>query len=493
MKRLGPGVLALLLAAAVRLVVAAVIPLHPDEAFYWEWSRHLAAGYSEHPPMVALLIRVGTSVFGDTPLGVRFATVICGAIATWAVMATARAVADQRSADIAGLTLTALPVAAGAFVLATPDAPLLAFLSLTIFLTTRALTAPAPRVSFAFWIAGGLAVGLAMASKYTAVLVPVAIVLAVAALPSLRHTLRTPGPWSAVVVATVVLLPVLQWNAAHDWVSFRSQIAHGLGRSGGAVWRRELELLGGQVLLGSPILFGLGGGALLWAVRAGGRIARVLAAVALVVAAFFTFAATRSRVEANWPAPAWIALTILIAIVPAGARWAWWRRAGIALALLFSAVLYIQSLVPIAPLRADRDPTARNHGYADLAVAVVREGGGGQARRWVAANRYQDAAELAFLLPGHPEVFSLNLSRRSNQYLLWPGFPDRARIGDDLLLVLFERPEDAPDPALPSLSPFFDSVERGTLVPMYRGASQVGARRLWLLRGWRGAWPPPPR
>ena len=54
----------------------------------------------------------------------------------------------------------------------------------------------------------------------------------------------------------------------------------------------------------------------------------------------------------------------------------------------------------------------------------------------MAANRYQDAAELAFNLPGQPEVFSLNLGGRDNQYRYWPGFPERARAGDDLLLVL---------------------------------------------------------
>src|SRR6266566_4097031 len=56
----------------VRLYVAAATPLSADEAYYWLWSQHLAAGYYDHPPVVAFIIRAGTAVFGDTSLGVRF-------------------------------------------------------------------------------------------------------------------------------------------------------------------------------------------------------------------------------------------------------------------------------------------------------------------------------------------------------------------------------------------------------------------------------------
>src|SRR5689334_3017812 len=40
----------------VRLGVAAWAPLAPDEAYYWVWSRSLAPGFLDAPPMVALWI-----------------------------------------------------------------------------------------------------------------------------------------------------------------------------------------------------------------------------------------------------------------------------------------------------------------------------------------------------------------------------------------------------------------------------------------------------
>ena len=41
-------------AALVRLAFASLIPAFPDETYYWDWSRHLAAGYFDHPPAIAL-------------------------------------------------------------------------------------------------------------------------------------------------------------------------------------------------------------------------------------------------------------------------------------------------------------------------------------------------------------------------------------------------------------------------------------------------------
>jgi 4-amino-4-deoxy-L-arabinose transferase-like glycosyltransferase len=491
-KGISRGTAVLLLAAAIRLVVAALVPLHPDEAFYWEWSRRLAAGYSEHPPMVALFIRAGTSLLGDTPLGVRLFMVLAGAAATWAVMRAAAHVGERAAGNVASVVFTALPVMAGAFLLATPDAPLLAFLALTLLYTTHALTSPSARAALAPWLLAGLCAGLAMASKYTGVLVPLAVLLAVILTPSLRHVLRTPGPYLAVLVASLVMLPVLRWNAAHDWVSFTSQIAHGLGQGQGSWWRRELDLLGGQVLLASPILFGLGMLVLRRGALGGGRVARLMTSTALVVGAFFVYAATRNRVEANWPAPAWIAVAVLLAIVPLSPRELKWRTWGVAVGIVFGAATYLQSLMPFVPLPAPRDPTARAYGWKDLAggvsAAIVRTPG----HWWIAANRYQDAAELAFNLPTHPPVFSVNLERRSNQYLLWPQFSELAQPGDDMLLVLFDRPPERENPVIAALTPMFTSVERGELVVLRRGTAEVGSRRLWRLRGWRGAWPPPP-
>src|SRR3954447_26081310 len=81
--------LIILVLVALRLVAAAWTPLTFDEAYYWMWSKHLAGGYYDHPPMVAVAIRLGTMIAGDTELGVRLVSVLLGLPMSWAMYRTA--------------------------------------------------------------------------------------------------------------------------------------------------------------------------------------------------------------------------------------------------------------------------------------------------------------------------------------------------------------------------------------------------------------------
>src|SRR5512144_3013452 len=69
----------------LRLVAAAFTPLTFDEAYYWTWSKHLAGGYYDHPPMVAFVIRAGTMIAGDTELGVRLVSILLALPMSYAV------------------------------------------------------------------------------------------------------------------------------------------------------------------------------------------------------------------------------------------------------------------------------------------------------------------------------------------------------------------------------------------------------------------------
>ena len=73
----------------LRLAAAAWTPLTFDEAYYWMWSRHLAGGYYDHPPAVALVIRLGTMIAGDTEFGVRVVSILLALPMSWAVYRSA--------------------------------------------------------------------------------------------------------------------------------------------------------------------------------------------------------------------------------------------------------------------------------------------------------------------------------------------------------------------------------------------------------------------
>lgn len=484
------AVIVTVLATLIRLLFAARLPLFPDETYYWEWSRRLSSGYFDHPPMIALLIRAGT-LFGEpSPLGVRFFPVLAGGAAGFAASAIAWRLAGGMASVRAAVLFALMPLAATGLVLATPDSPLLAASAVGLYCVVRALQSIVrSRESLRWWSAAGIALGFAFASKYTAILLPVTIAIAVLLRPSLRARLREPGPYVACLLATLIFLPVLQWNAAHDWISFRFQFQHGLGAAKGSALKRELDLVGGQLGLVSPILFALMAHAVWRTLRRSPDDTRfALAVVAVGSWVFFAYSATRRSVEPNWPAPSYIPGVVLLAGLASTVHDQRWLRRGVTLAVVLVLILYVHALVPVLPLPARRDPLARNAGWSSVAARVDR------ARRavvapsvWISADRYQDASELAYHLPGHPAVTCTCLRGRRNQYELWPTFADTARVGDALILLLDER--EGVHETSAALAPYFSMVTRGELAPLLRGADTVSVRRIWMLENYRGGWP----
>jgi 4-amino-4-deoxy-L-arabinose transferase-like glycosyltransferase len=478
----------------VRLLFAARLPLFPDETYYWDWSRRLSGGYFDHPPMIAVLIRAGTALAGEpTALAIRFFPVLAGAVASLAAAATAGRIAGARAALFAALAFAVMPLAAAGLVLATPDAPLLCFEALAVYFVVRALQRPArSTASLGWWSAAGICVGLAFASKYTSILLPLSVAVAVLVRPSLRERLREPGPYVACVLATLVFLPVLRWNAMHDWISFRFQLQHGLGRAArGTVLMRELDLVGGQLGLVTPILFALVAVAVWRALRRPrDDVHFALAAVATGSWVFFVYSAIHRRVEANWPAPSYIAGVALLASMlatSASASLVRWWRGGLVLAGVLVGVLYLHAAASVLPLPARRDPIARGAGWDGLAAHVVAVRRTLGERAWVGAERYQDVSELAYHLPGRPQVLCICLGGRHNHYELWPGFASLAKPGDALVLSLEERA--GVHESVNLLTPHFGRVSRGALVPLLSGRDTVAVRRLWVLEGYRGGWP----
>jgi dolichol-phosphate mannosyltransferase len=159
-----------------------------------------------------------------------------------------------------------LPAAALGLVLATPDAILVAAMAITLVCVVRAVAHPPGSAAAAVaWLTGGAALGVAFLSKYPAVLIAAGVLLAVAVHPQLRAHLRRPPLYAAAVLAVVISVPMIWWNAGHDWVSFRFQIHHGLAVQ--TRWSRrrlardhaacELSYIGSLAVLASPLLFGL--------------------------------------------------------------------------------------------------------------------------------------------------------------------------------------------------------------------------------------------
>src|SRR5450755_2804711 len=240
-------VLALLL---LRLVAAAYTPLTFDEAYYWMWSKHLAGGYYDHPPMVALVIRLGTMIAGDTELGVRLVSILLALPMSFAVYRTAEVLfGGRRVASTATILLNVTLMAAVGTLIVTPDAPLLIASSFVLFFLAKVLESGRGM----WWLAVGAAVGAALLSKYTAMFFGPAILIWLVAVPKLRRWLISPWPYLGGMVSLLIFSPVILWNADHHWVSFIKQI----GRVRIEDFKPAFiaELIPTQIVFATPLIF----------------------------------------------------------------------------------------------------------------------------------------------------------------------------------------------------------------------------------------------
>ncbi len=484
-------------ATFVRIALAATVPLLPDEAYYWDWSRYLAAGYFDHPPAVALLIRAGTNLLGNGELGVRAGSILAGMVASFAIIVTSIRLSTstdrpERDADAslldepgarAALLMLVIPGALLGFVIATPDAALLAAAALTIAALERAIASvPRSRAAFGWWCAAGIMLGIAFSSKYTAVLIPLGVLVALLARRELRSRLSEAGPYAATAIALVVFAPNLVWNARNGWISFAFQLHHGLGQAHGSIAGRELALIGGQLGIVSPIIAIIAVVAIARALRGFTDPRRfMLAVIATIVLAFFALSAVRRPVEPNWPVLALVAALPLLATMNLTGQIRAWLVGGAALGASFTIAVAAQASARVFHVTPRRDPVSRAFGWHDVARAVTRADSLARGCKavWIAADRYQDAAELAYTLPAQPRVFALNLGGRPNQYDLWPSIYAVAAPGDCALVVVDEGPAGQ---AIVAKFGGDTSSLIGDAQMTWRGAV-VGRRAVWLVRG----------
>src|SRR5476651_2907672 len=84
------AILVIALTTVFRFFYCTWLPILPDEAYYFQWSKHLDASYFSKGPAVAYTIAAGTDLWGDNNLGVRFFAVLLSAGTAWQIFLLAR-------------------------------------------------------------------------------------------------------------------------------------------------------------------------------------------------------------------------------------------------------------------------------------------------------------------------------------------------------------------------------------------------------------------
>ena len=416
--------LAILGLVALRLVAAAWTPLTFDEAYYWMWSKHLAGGYYDHPPGVAVVIRLGTMIAGDTEFGVRLVSILLALPMSWAVYRTAAILfGGMRVAATATILLNVTLMAAVGTLIVTPDSPLLVASSFVLFFLAKVLETGRG----AWWLAVGAAVGVALLSKYTSLFFGPAILVWLVSVPKLRRWLISPWPYLGGLVALAVFSPVILWNADHHWVSFIKQ----MGRARMADFRPAFiaELIPTQVAFATPAVWLLGAMGLyaLYQRRAGALAVRVLINTMFwTIVAYFVWHSLHARVEANWFAPVYPAFAIAAAVAAHLVEWApreqrvadfcrrWAAPGGV---VMFALLMVQANTGMLSGYRRDATVRSVGVGWRETAseIEAVRVRVGAMC---VLAPDYGTTAWFAFYLPKGTCV------AQQNQRIRWVNMPE---------------------------------------------------------------------
>lgn len=209
------------LATALHVLYAGWIPLAPQEAYYWQWSRHLDLSYFDHPPLAAWTIRLATDLFGHSERSIRLAAALHSVLFCLFFFLAGRRLFGPAAALLSLGTMLLTPLFALGQTVITPDGPLLAGWAAALYCTVRAVD----EERGPWLLAAGAAAGLACLGKYTGFLLFPQMLAALLLDPRGRRLLRTPWPWLGVALAAAAFSPVVWWNARHEWASFGYQTA----------------------------------------------------------------------------------------------------------------------------------------------------------------------------------------------------------------------------------------------------------------------------
>lgn len=454
---LRPLPLALLVAAltTLRLLVAAKAGLAEDEAYYRLWGLHPAAGYYDHPPMVAWFAFLGQSLFGDTAFGLRFFSVLSAAIGSAAIWRTGLLLYGAREAGYAVLFLNASLLIGAGSLLATPDAASVLFWGLAIWALAELTASENPW----WWIAVGLFAGLGLNAKYSVLFLGAGIVLHLVFVPQARRWWGAWQLWAGGLLAALLVAPVIGWNAAHDWASFTKQF----GRAVPEGWSTRYlpEFVGAVIGLANPLVAVLAGIGLVRIARAalrGEPAGGLLLWTSLPFVVYLLAHSLHSRVQGNWPAPLFPVIALAAALVAAnpplrpGPRfWNRFSAVAVALGLAVSAVVYVHAVAPLTGALARKDPTHQIRGWAEISAELQRLASEQEAA-WIATDAYGLNAQLAWQLDRAMPVEQVDQRIR---YAMRPE-PDAGLVARPALFVAEERRDPGPE----RLSARFAEVER---------------------------------
>lgn len=419
----------LVFTTGLHLLVAGGVSLSVDEAHYALYGLHLDWSYFDHPPMVGWLQAL-VLPWSQSEFALRLWPALLMALSGGLLYRLARELypaASPWSAFAAVLMLQSAVIVQVLGIALVPEDPLLLF---TLAAAISFWTA-VQRQRWRDWLLLGLFLGLAGLSKYTAVTLAFSVVVYLLWQGQWR-LFFTPKPWVAALLALLCILPVLYWNAHHDWISFRYQLGHGAPERAWSL-ARFLRAEAGQLLAYAPGVFVFGIIALLeaWRHRDEAR-QRLLLSLVLPPLVLFGWTAGYEETLPHWTLLVWAILAVPAAV------WVWqrWQRrwvrylavGSLGYSLVLTLVIHSQFAMPWIPFEPLKHPLRDLYGWqqaAERGVMLARA-----ADKPLMVGNWSLASRIAWY--GRPQPV-LVTDHRFDQFDLWFGTPKQG--SDGILLV----------------------------------------------------------
>jgi 4-amino-4-deoxy-L-arabinose transferase-like glycosyltransferase len=476
----------------IRLAFAWATGLGIDESYMVAAGRVLSLGYFDHPPVSWWLAWGASHLAGaEDPIIVRLPFILLFALSTWLMGRIGTELSGERTGFWAAVLLNLSPVftlTTGSWVL--PDGPLDCALLGAALCLIRALPSDRGR-AWRGWVGAGLCAGLALASKYSAILTIGGAFLYLATSPTHRAWLRRPAPYLSALLALLVFSPVIVWNATHGWASFafQGQRAEGLSFHPFA----PLVTLGGEALFVLPWIWLPMMLVAIAAIRRGPSAWRPWLLCCLAAPPILTFALVSAwssqRILYHWAAPGYLMLFPLLGEeVAARLATPWVRRTLIGTAALLLAAIAVigtqERLDWLGPSLASllrKDPSAEGIDWTSLRSDLTARGLLAPGTI-VAVPNWRDAGKIGYALG--PDVTVVCLSPDARQF----GFarPPGMLLGHDMLILAL----DGEDRLKSLFSSLFDRLKPLPPATVTLKGRALQAVTVMQADGFR-AWPPP--
>ena len=389
---LGLGFVLALTGARIAALALSDAELFVDEAQYWLWGQHLAAGYYSKPPLIGWLIRAVTDLSGsDEAFWVRLPAPLLHMATALILGAGAHRLRGPRAAAWTAAVYAALPMASlGSFLIST-DTVMLPLLAGALLAYLRAIERP----DWRWAVAAGAALGLAALAKYAALMLVPCAALAAGLRPEAR--LRPAHAAGALAAMLAVLAPNIAWNALHGATTLR-HTASNADWQGALNPAGALEFAASQLAVFGPVPFAALA-ILAWRAARGraGPTTVILLALSVPIVAAMTAQGLLSRANANWAVAAYAAGTL--AVVPwLMARPAWlWASQGLHTALALALPLML--IDPRTPGFRGEPLFARYFGQGEISRRVA-EAAAAQRLGTIVARDRGLSADLHYTLRG---------------------------------------------------------------------------------------------